>query len=235
MKVAPQIFVVHGALGSAVQMEPIAHALESLGDVHNVELPGHGQTPLPAGSDFSIDTFTDALALAIGRASHDATVKRFVFGYSMGGYVALALEANRPGTFAGILTLGTKFAWTPALALRDGSRLNADIIAEKVPKFATALEERHRNTGGWKLVLDRTANLLVQLGDKPILTRQSLGGVQARTCIAVGERDDTVSADEAREYAGYVPNARAEVLPDTPHSIERVSAEAIAEQMRTLI
>lgn len=235
MKAVPQIIVIHGALGSAKQMEPIAQALESLGDVRNLELPGHGHTAFPTQAEFSIDTFTDVLASAIDHNSNPTTVKPLVFGYSMGGYVALALEARRPGTFAGILTLGTKFAWTPALALREGSRLNADVITEKVPKFAAALEERHRDAGGWKLLLERTAALLVQLGDKPILTRESLGVIEARTCIAVGERDDTVSADEAREFAAYVPNARTEVLPDTPHPIERVPADAILQQMRALI
>lgn len=234
MTSVPQIFVVHGALGSAAQMQPISSALESLGTVHNVELPGHGDTALTSASEFTIASFVDALALAVDRVPNESTARRFVFGYSMGGYVALALEAQRPGTFAGILTLGTKFAWTPALALREGSRLNADIIAEKVPKFAAALEERHRDAGGWKLLLDRTAGLLVQLGDNPILTRESLGQVQAQTCVAVGERDDTVSADEAREFAAYVTNARIEVLPEIPHPIERVPADAIIQHLHSL-
>ena len=118
----PQIFVVHGALGSAAQMEPVANALASLGTVHNVELPGHGHTSLPASSDFSMATFVRALESDVRMANDVATEKPFVFGYSMGGYAALALEAEHPGTFAGILTLGTKFAWTPDRgAARSGS------------------------------------------------------------------------------------------------------------------
>ncbi|MEO7361019.1 MAG: alpha/beta fold hydrolase, partial [Gemmatimonadaceae bacterium] len=130
----PQIFVVHGALGSAAQMAPIAGALAALGTVHNVELPGHGRTVLPASSDFSMHTFVRALESKLRGANADITQKPFVFGYSMGGYAALALEAEHPGTFAGILTLGTKFAWTPEVALREAGRLNADVIAEKIPK-----------------------------------------------------------------------------------------------------
>ena len=58
--------------------------------------------------------------------------------------------------------------------------------------------------GGWESVLERTAALLVQLGDAPWLTEGSFAGVQANVCIAVGANDDTVSVDEAREYASYI-------------------------------
>lgn len=235
MTAVPQIFVVHGALGSAAQMEPIARALESLGNVHNVELPGHGHTLLPHEREFSIATFVDSLAVAVDRVNENSTSRPIVFGYSMGGYTALSLETKHPGTFAGILTLGTKFAWNPEVAMREGARLNADIIAEKVPKFASALEERHANAGGWKLLLSRTANLLTQLGDNPILTRESLGRVQAHVCVAVGERDDTVSPEEAREYAGFVTNSRSEILSGAPHPIEKVPADVIVQQMSALI
>lgn len=235
MTVVPQIFVVHGALGSAAQMEPIARALESLGRVHNVELPGHGRTALPEKREFSIATFADALAAAVRQARDDEAPPPIVFGYSMGGYTALSLEAKNPGTFAGILTLGTKFAWDPALAVRESARLDANTIAEKVPKFASVLEERHRDVGGWKLLLERTANLLRGLGDNPTLTRDSVGRVQARVCIAVGERDDTVTIDEARDYAAFITHSRSEIVPDAPHPIERVPADAIVRQMAALI
>ncbi|MGV3711239.1 MAG: alpha/beta fold hydrolase, partial [Gemmatimonas sp.] len=150
---------------------------------------------------------------------------------SMGGYVALMLETASPGTLAGIVTLGTKFAWSPALALRETARLDPKIIAEKVPKFAAVLTERHAAAGGWELVLDRTGKILAGLGDGPLLTQRSLSHVQARVCVAVGDKDDTVSAEEAREYAAFIPSASSEVLPDTPHPIERVSPDAIVALM----
>ena len=51
------ILVVHGALGSAAQMQPVAEALRTLGKVEIVELPGHGETPLQLGSRFGMDVF----------------------------------------------------------------------------------------------------------------------------------------------------------------------------------
>ena len=225
-----QIVVVHGALGSAAQMEPVAAALHSLGTVHNIELPGHGQTPLAAGASFTIGAFVDSLRSAVvslGLTAADTTSRPVVFGYSMGGYTALALDASSPGTFAGIATLGTRFAWSPALALRELSRLDPDILLEKIPKFASALDARHQVAGGWKGVLEHTGQLLTALGDKPLLTRETMAAIQSRVTIAVGESDDTVGIDEAREYAAFIPNANARVISATPHPIERVAPSDI--------
>lgn len=231
----PTILVVHGALGSAEQLQPVAQELAKIGTVINVELVGHGSTPVPSFANFDMEAFWHQLRAEVKRANLPENDKPYVFGYSMGGYAALALESMHPNTFAGILTLGTKFAWTPALALRECSRLDPAIIAEKVPKFAQILEQRHRDAGGWEHVLTKTGGVLARLGDSPLLTKESLARVEARVCIAVGEKDDTVSADEAREYAGFVPNGSSEVIPDAPHPIERVPVAAISQLMEKLI
>ena len=227
----PRILVIHGALGSAAQMEPIARALDEEGIVSTVELRGHGSTPAQQ-DDFSMNAFVQQLRNQVATMRSSDSGAPVVFGYSMGGYVALALEAAEPGTFSGIVTLGTKFAWTPALALREGSRLDAKIIAEKIPKFAKTLQERHAGAGGWEQVLDRTAQLLVDLGDRPRLTKETLERVRANVIVAVGEKDDTVTIDEAREYAAHVPHAIAVALPEVPHPIERVPIEAMVKLVR---
>ena len=85
------------------------------------------------------------------------------------------------------------------------------------------------------MLLSRTADLLTQLGDAPVLKADSLRQVAAQTCIAIGERDDTLTADEAREFAGYVTHARFQLLPDVPHPIERVPATLLVDLMRNLM
>jgi len=145
------IVVLHGALGAAAQMQPIADALRLIDgvacDVHVIELPGHGETPLADDEDFGVAKFASVLAVQIAARG---LVKPLCFGYSMGGYVALALEARAPGTFGGIVTLGTKFAWTPGGAAREVRRLDAGKLREKVPHFAAVLEARHAKA--WMMV-----------------------------------------------------------------------------------
>jgi pimeloyl-ACP methyl ester carboxylesterase len=232
------ILVVHGALGSAAQMQPVAEALRTLGKVEIVELPGHGETPLPNASAFGMDLFADAIAAAVGQVGARpgaAALTPLVFGYSMGGYAALVLESRAPGTLGGIVTLGTKFEWTPELSAREASRLDAATIAAKVPKFADTLAVRHAGTGGWHRVLDDTAALLRELGNAPLLHTETLHRIAIPVTVAVGARDDTVSADEAERTAGMLRNGTFAVLPDVPHPIERVPHDAIQSLVRELL
>ncbi|HYW30469.1 MAG TPA: alpha/beta fold hydrolase [Gemmatimonas sp.] len=236
------ILVVHGALGSAEQMEPVAAELSDLGSVTNVDLPGHGSSPLGPEQSFSIDGFADALqdALMESLPTSDATAgahstRPWVFGYSMGGYIALALEARNPGRFSGIVTLGTKFDWTPEVAASAAGFLVPETIREKVPKFAAALAARHADAGGWEVMLQRTAALLRELGEAPLLTTAALQRVTIPVCIAAGTRDDNVSPAEGARIAATLPNAFHESLLDVLHPIERVPAGVIRSLMRRVM
>lgn len=225
----PPILVLHGALGAADQMRPIADALAPLGAVRVPEFPGHGTTPLGA-REFSVPGFVAGLAGALRPDERPVA-----FGYSMGGYVALALEAARPGTFAGIVTLGTKFLWTPEAAAREAARLDAAVIREKVPRFAAALEARHAAADGWEPLLARTAALLAQVGARPLLDAAAMARVTCPLTVAVGEQDDTVGPDEARAVAAWAPDARVQVLAGVGHPIERVPVALVEGLVRDLL
>ncbi len=158
-----------------------------------------------------------------------------LFGYSMGGYVGLALEAHVPGSFAGIITLGTKYVWDPSSAEREASRLDPAMIAAKVPRFAEALAARHAEAGGWEAVVLRTAMLLRDNGADPLLTPDVLARVGIPVTVAVGARDDTVSVGESTSSAAHMPHARCVVLDDVPHPIERVPVDTIVSLVDDLM
>lgn len=230
----PDVLVVHGALGSARQMAPLVERLRAgqrFASVTAIELPGHGDTPLPDPHRFSMMGFADAIAEAIAAASLN---RPLVFGYSMGGYAALLLACTTPDLIGGIVTLGTMLQWTPAVATRAASRLDAASIREKVPAFAATLEERHAASGGWEQVVSRTAALLQALGDAPPLDAHRLSRIQCPVHLLVGDRDDSVTFDETVRVASQMPGARASLLHDTPHPIERVSLDVITREMSDL-
>lgn len=226
----PPLVLVHGALGSAAQFAPVAEQLRAAGwrDVHVVELPGHGGTPLDDADAFAIEPFASVLAGALEQLGGPAPI---VFGYSMGGYVALALASRAAGAssapMAAILTLGTKFDWTPAVAEQAAARLDPAVIAAKVPRFAESLAARHADAGGWETVLVRTSALLRALGARPLLTAERLARVAIPVCCAVGALDDTVSVEETAAAAARLPQGESAVLDDVGHPIERVPAERI--------
>ena len=221
-----QIVVAHGALGSAVQMQPLAVALVGLPNVAVtvVEFPGHGHTPIADDAQFRIEHFADALAEIVSALPGAPPL---LFGYSMGGYVGLALEARSPGMFSGIVTLGTKFDWTPSGAELEASRLDPVVIREKVPKFAAALAERHVGAGGWEHVLARSAVMMRASGSAPLLSDRLLSQIGIPVCVAVGTQDDLVSVDESERAAALMPHGRCVSLDNVAHPIERVPTEVV--------
>ncbi len=228
----PSIIVVHGALGSAAQMQPIGDALSTLGAVHLLELPGHGTRALADGASFSMETFAHALGDVVAEQSLSRPI---VFGYSMGGYAALLLESMLPGTLGGIMTLGTKVEWTPAVADAAASRLDAGMIQSKVPKFAEQLRVRHEQAGGWEQLLARTAALLYALGANPPLNDASLARVLARVRVCAGANDDTLADGETERTAARLSNATAHLFADVAHPIERVPVQLVVDGVSLLL
>jgi pimeloyl-ACP methyl ester carboxylesterase len=229
--------VVHGALGSAAQLGPVADLLQAtaLADsVVCVELPGHGRTPL-GGAPFAMATFTDALRDAAATAAPPSADGPVVFGYSMGGYAALLLEATAPGIFGGIITLGTMLEWTPAIAAGATRRLDPAVIRAKVPAFAEQLEARHAAVGGADLMLARTAALLVALGDAPPLSLERLATIGCPVSLLVGERDDSVDIVATEALASGMRQATTSRLAGVPHPIERVPLDIIVAEVRALL
>jgi pimeloyl-ACP methyl ester carboxylesterase len=85
-----------------------------------VELEGHGATPL-RDRPLRIESFADAVLAAMDGANVGPAD---VFGYSMGGYIALYLAATSPDRVQRVATLATKLAWTPEVAARECALLD---------------------------------------------------------------------------------------------------------------
>jgi pimeloyl-ACP methyl ester carboxylesterase len=225
----PDVILIHGALGAIDQLASLAAALGRRVPVHRLELEGHGATP--AAAPYSTAGFVDdvrdfMVEMGIARAS--------LFGYSMGGYVALAMAAAFPELVACVATLGTKLAWTPDAAARECARLHAPTIRAKVPRFAELLETRHAGSGGWELVLSRTAAYMTSLGEGPDLDAGTLASIRQPVRLMVGDRDTVVTIDETRDAARTIPNGQLAVLPATPHPFEQVRVPLLAAHLHDL-
>jgi pimeloyl-ACP methyl ester carboxylesterase len=217
------LILLHGALGDATQLAPLADRLGRDRRTIVVELEGHGATPSP-NRPLRIESF----AASVLETMDDANISQAdVFGYSMGGYVALYLAATWPDRVRRIATLATKLAWTPEIAARECALLDAATIRAKVPKFAAALEAKHTATG-WEPLLTDTADLLRELGSRPRITDELLASIGQPVRISVGDRDATVTLDECVSAVRQLRNGELEVLPQTPHPFEKAPIERVA-------
>lgn len=211
------LVLLHGAIGSAGQMEFLAKAFVKKFKVHNINLPGHGGTRLPG--NFSLPFFADAVQ---AYCNEKGLKKISVFGYSMGGYVAMLLARKNPDLVQKVITLGTKFQWNETIAAKEISMLQPMVIKEKLPQFAAVLEKRHA-PADWKELLNRTAFMLEEMGRNNPLKQEDYKDLTTPSLILLGDRDKMVSLDESLLVYKSLPGASLGILPATPHAIEQVN------------
>ncbi|MCB9080565.1 MAG: alpha/beta fold hydrolase [Lewinellaceae bacterium] len=216
------LLLLHGALGSAAQLTPLATALNGQ-EVHALNFNGHGGRPL-AEADFTTAGFAQDVLRFLD--NHNLTTVD-LFGYSMGGYVGLFLARHYPERVRRLFTLATKMHWTPEVAAKEAGMLDPDKVLEKVPLFADALRKRHAPED-WRVLLQKTAQLMVGLGNGAGLSDADFAAIACPVNISVGDADNMVSIVESERVATLILQGRLQVLPGVKHPIEKVDMEVLA-------
>jgi len=225
----PNLLLLHGALGSAKQFVALKELLKEGFNVHTYDFPGHG------GKDFAEHSLTIPILAEhlLDHMSEFQLIGAHVFGYSMGGYTALWLEANKPGIFSSIMTLGTKFNWTSENAERESKLIAPEFLEEKAQKYVSTLINRHFPYD-WKQLCKETAHLMQHIAKHP-LTNDEFGEISCRVRICVGDRDSMVSLEESKHTFTAIANASLLVLPETPHLFEKVDLNYLSQEIKRYI
>lgn len=210
------LLLLHGALGSGAQLAPLRQALSPYFTTHVLTFPGHGGTALPDA--FSIPAF----AGHVQQYCETNGLRRVqVFGYSMGGYVALQLARACPQLVERVATLATKFHWDEATAARETALLQPEAMEAKVPQLVKTLEQRHAPQN-WKTVVQRTAALLTALGKDNLLKNEDYRALPLPVLVMLGDRDKMVGREETIAVFEALPAAELCLLPATRHPLEMV-------------
>jgi len=219
------IILLHGALGSVSSLNRVKSALEGRFNCHSLNLSGHGQTAFnPSG--FGIERFAEELAEFI---EEHKLVRPHIFGFSMGGYVALYLASQNPDLLGKIITLGTKFAWTRESAAHETSRMIPEVMEKKIPAYTDKLERIHGLQ--WKSLVSKTASMMKGLGEKPLLNKERLEVIENEVLILRGSVDGMVSEEESLWASTNLEKGKFETLTDQPHPIEKVDLSILTKAM----
>jgi pimeloyl-ACP methyl ester carboxylesterase len=221
--IKPSLLILHGAIGASSQLKAIAEKLSANYQVHLFDFPGHGGKTLP-DKPFSIQLFSAAVLNYIQEHNLQQLT---IFGYSMGGYVAMHLAKYHPEFIKRIITLGTKFHWDEATATKEIKMLDAAAIVAKVPAFAATLEEMHA-PNDWKEILQRTANMLIEMGRDNPLKPEDYKEIRIPCLIMLGDRDKMVTLEETVTVYKSLADAQMAVLPGTPHPVEQVDPALVS-------
>jgi esterase/lipase len=221
------ILLLHGAIGAKDQLKPLADELASGYTIHLLNFAGHGGEQMPE-AEFSISLFTQQVLDYLDNRNIERVC---LFGYSMGGYVAMHLASLYPGRISKLITLATKFHWDEQISAREVKMLDPVKIEEKVPAFASELRERHQPVA-WQTVLDKTAALLLSLGKENVLKAEDIVSIKLPVLLLLGDRDKMVSLEETVTVFKQLPDGRMALLPGTPHPIEQVLVKRLAFEIR---
>ncbi len=218
------ILLLHGALGSKLQLEPLKKLLETKGrTVYSINFSGHSGKQLEH-KEFGIELFAQDVFEFLKRESIEVVD---IFGYSMGGYVALWFAHWHPQHVGKIITLGTKYDWSPVSAEKETNKLDPEKILLNVPAFARILEHRHA-PNDWKELLHKTKAMMISLGNNPLLNKENLNLINHPTTILLGDQDDMADREYSIQIAKWLPKGEFTLLEATPHPIEKVNLDTLA-------
>ena len=218
-----KLLLLHGALGSKKQFNSLTRELTNSNNVYTLNFEGHGGKP--GDEDFSIELFTRNV---IEFLDHNTIDNINIFGYSMGGYVALNTALNIPGKISKISTLGTKFKWDVESAEKEVKMLDPVKVEEKVPQFAKKLEEVHHPLD-WKTVMNKTAKMMMKMGEGAKLTDQDLKQIKIPVTIGIGSLDKMVTLEESEMVSKLIPGAQLIKLNGVKHPIETIETKQLID------
>ena len=212
------LLFLHGALGSRRQLERLQKRVGGLA----IDLTGHGAKAIP-DDGITFDHFIEDIDRAFIE-QHWKSAR--LFGYSMGGYVALLYAAKHPERVESVVTVGTKLLWTEEGLQKELRMLDPDAMLAKVPAFARILAEAH-GEDRWRDVVKAIAKSMTDLAHAPLLTPEVCSRIQCHVMLCVGDGDTTAIPHDTRIFASGLQRANVHVFRNTRHSFEDVDLDEL--------
>lgn len=243
------LVLLHGLMMSHRVFASLLPALESHFEVIAIDLPGYGQSDIPAVDfDYTLPAFAHAVADALDAMG--LTQVRLL-GHSLGGGVALTLASLRPDLVAQLVVV------CPALYRLPMPPIGRLVLLPKIGRWLwrfgvtlgavrremETLHFKHRaaitealvaqvwqdfNRPGARLAVHATLEKLAQLSDE----NQHVAKLRSDTLILWGDEDRVVPLAHGKRLKEILPNARFAVIGDCGHNVH---LERPSEFMRQLL
>ena len=214
------MMLIHGAVGCAAEIEPLAAAFRHYVAVRTPNLIGHGGRPVP--ERLTIDAMARDL---LEQCDREAIGRTFVTGYSLGAYIALYLARHFPGRVLGACALAPKVVfdartvehWTH---LADPDRLRRN--------GRSLIHEKNHAPQDWVEVARVNSELFVSLGRDPPLAEPDFAAIRVPVMIVSSDRDALVPWDEARALAKAIPGSHLAMFYGAAHPLAAVPVNPVA-------
>jgi pimeloyl-ACP methyl ester carboxylesterase len=202
----PPLVLLHGAFGFATVFPTLAKDRQVIA----VELQGHGHTA-DIDRPLTIEHMADDVAALL---KHLKIEQADLFGYSMGGKVALAVAIRHPKLVRKVAINGSHWgrledAFEPE-AFEQFKNLPADFAPKllKDPYDKVAPDPKQ-----WPTLVAKVKKMGLESKG---LAREDLRAIRAPVLITLGDRDG-VRPEHAVELFRLIPNAQLAVFPGADH------------------
>ncbi len=215
------LVLLHGAFGTAEGWTAVLPTLAKSHQVIVVELQGHGRTgdidrPLSFGQ-MAEDTAALLQQLKIPRTD--------VFGYSMGGAVAVALAIKHPDLVRKLAILGagtgaTKDTYDPESYKQFKSMTPENFNFPQVKDPYTRLAP---DASKWPVLVSK---IIKMDDDFKGFAEKDVKAIKAKTLVMMGDHD-AVRTEHAAEVARLIPHSQLAILAGGDHFVLFTSPEKV--------
>ncbi len=218
----PPMLVMHGALGSTeLETDRLVRTWERRFRVYALDFAGHGRSApvegVPTWETYLGNAITACDALDIRGAA--------VFGFSMGGAIALHLALARPDRVGRLAVHGVNVQWDAAEVEAMVGPMDLDRMEQEHPFWARRLADVHGDR--WRALVAQLAAFTRKLPDQH-LADADLARISCPTLVSTGDRDRFFDLRHAVGVYRAIPGAHLQVLPEVDHPIQTVDAPSFA-------
>lgn len=218
---APPLLLLHGAAG-CTQLETAA-LLRRMAPHYRVialDFSGHGASD-DVNAPFSAELFVDNVRAVLDHAGID---RAHVFGFSMGGYVALHFAHHHPDRVRRLAVHGATLEWNAARVRAMLDRLDADALRAERPARADQLAATHHD---WRRLFRRMRAFVQALPGRTPALLEGATAIDAPTLVSAVDRDDLFPLDAPLRLHELLPASRLAIVPGRHHALQAVDRDVL--------
>jgi pimeloyl-ACP methyl ester carboxylesterase len=233
----PALVLVHGYPLDGAMWSGVARTLATRFRVLKPDLPGRGENPAAASGDIEgyadfLETLVKTLASPVGLA-----------GFSMGGYVTLALLRRGPESIRAVALVDTRAEADDEEGKKKRDEAIATVREEGVAKIADSMVPRLLSEAALanRDLVERVRRVILRQKPETVASDLSamrgrrdatdlLAGLGLPALVLVGENDTLTPPALSEKMAAAIPGAKLVTIPGAGHltPMERPGAVAAA-------
>jgi len=222
----PPLVLLHGAFLTVDAWGKLLPELARSRQVIAPELQGHGRT-----ADVDRPLSFRQMAEDVAALLRETKIEHAdVYGYSMGGTVALALASRHPALVRKLIVQGSTYnkdGWEPE-AFKQFSALPPDFAPKplKDPYDKVAPDPKH-----WPVLVAKLKELELSFEGLP---ESDLKGITAPTLIIMGDREG-LRPEQAVAMYRLIPKAQLAIVPGADHFLPFTRPDVVLTLMTTFL